>query len=225
MVKRADGYVSPETMDESVSRWIGDLSGYTHARPDLVIDPGKCALIVIDMLHYFAHPEGRAYLPATRAAVPRIGRLLTCWRERRAPVMFTRHCHKDEKELGMLGRFFADHIRCGSPEADFLPELSPLPGEEVVRKSTYDAFHGTDLETLLVQSGCGQVLITGVLTHLCCETTARSAFVRGFEVYFAADGTAANNEILHLGSLRALAHGVAVVMSTDKIIRICAAKR
>ena len=55
------------------------------------------------------------------------------------------------------------------------------------------------------------VVITGVMTHLCCETTARSAFVRGYRVWFPVDGTATFNLDFHLGTLRALAHGFASI--------------
>ena len=63
-----------------------------------------------------------------------------------------------------------------------------------------------------------QILITGVLTHLCCETTARDAFMRNFEVFFLVDATASYNEDLHLGSLRAISHGFGICLSTEEII-------
>ena len=56
------------------------------------------------------------------------------------------------------------------------------------------------------------------MTHLCCETTARVAFTRGYEVFFSIDGTATYNRKFHLGSLVNLAHGVAVPMLVDEII-------
>jgi isochorismate hydrolase len=55
-----------------------------------------------------------------------------------------------------------------------------------------------------------QLVITGVTTHLCCESTARSAFMRGFAVFLAIDATATLNRELHIASLQALAHGCAV---------------
>ena len=60
--------------------------------------------------------------------------------------------------------------------------IEPAEGEVVIEKSTYDAFHGTDAEGILNEMGVKEVVIAGVMTHLCVETTARSSFVRDFDV-------------------------------------------
>ncbi len=96
-----------------------------------------------------------------------------------------------------------------------------MADEFVLRKTTYDAFLGTDLEAILRSRKIDQVLVTGVLTHMCCETTARSAFCRGFQVHVAADATAASNEERHIGSLLAMADSVAIVESTGEILKQC----
>jgi isochorismate hydrolase len=88
---------------------------------------------------------------------------------------------------------------------------------KIVRKSQYDAFHGTSLEADLRVSGVGEVVITGVMAHLCCETTARSAFTRGFEVFFTIDGTATYTEAFHLATLLNLSHGFAVPVLCEEI--------
>jgi isochorismate hydrolase len=119
----------------------------------------------------------------------------------------------------MLGRFFSSVISCGDPDSGIVFE--PRSGETIIRKTTYDSFYGTQLEMILRAGSISQVLITGVLTHLCCETTARSAFVRGFEVYAAVDAMASSSEELHLGSLLSMADGVGVMMDTASILRIC----
>jgi len=66
---------------------------------------------------------------------------------------------------------------------------------------SYDAFHDTNLCELLSCAGVSTVLIGGVLTNLCCETTARSAFVRDFNVLFLTDGTAARHSYMHDATL------------------------
>jgi len=133
-------------------------------------------------------------------------------------VVFTRHCHLKGTDLGMLGKFFTDHIDCDEKDSYLVSELSPANDEMVFRKDTYDSFYNTGLKEHLRASGIEQVLVTGVLTHLCCETTARSAFVRGFEVYLAADALAATTEELHIGSLLGLAAGFAVIGDTAEIL-------
>ena len=90
----------------------------------------------------------------------------------------------------------------------------------VIEKSQYDAFMGTSLEHDLEESGIAQLVITGVMTHLCCESTARAAFMRGFNVFFTIDGTATYNRKFHEASLLNLAHGFAFPVLTE-YIRSC----
>ena len=210
-------YVTPDNLDDKLSEWLARIDRYTYPRPHLILKSEKCALLVVDMLHYFADPGGRVYLPSTRAIIPRIANLLSHWRMIGGTVVFTRHCHSGSEDLGMLGKFFSDYIRCGKKESEIILELSPLPGEKIIRKNTYDAFYNTDLDEFLESRSATQVIVTGVLTQMCCETTARSAFVRGYEVYIPADAQATSSEELHIGSLQNLASGFAVITNTSSI--------
>ena len=79
-------------------------------------------------------------------------------------------------------------------------------------KEKYSAFIGTSLEDDFKGMGIEQILISGVMTHLCCETTARDAFMRNFDVFFLGDGTATYNEDLHIGTLKAISHGFGSVL-------------
>jgi isochorismate hydrolase len=195
------------------------IAGRTAQRSHLVLDPCRCALIVIDMMRYFADPAGAAWLPASEAVKPSIIKLIDCWRGFGGSVVFTRHCHESDDDGGMLGRFWSSVIRCDDPDSALV--LEPLPDEKVLRKTTYDSFYGTGLEQHLRSRSISQVLITGVMTHLCCETTARSAFVRGFEVYAAVDAMATSSEELHAGSIRSMADGVGVMLDTDSVLKVC----
>jgi isochorismate hydrolase len=86
----------------------------------------------------------------------------------------------------------------------------------LIQKSQYDAFYRTRLEDILREMNVAQVVICGVMTHLCCETTARSAFARGFDVFFTVDATATYNEKFHLATLLNLSHGFAApVLAAD----------
>ena len=124
----------------------------------------------------------------------------------------------------MLGRFFSDYLREDEADAEILDELAPRDDEVVIRKKTYDAFLDTPLEAELRRRGVRQVVIAGVLTHMCCETTARTAFCRGFEVYLPVDGSASRSEALHLGSLTALSDAAAVPTSTEEVLELCGAR-
>lgn len=224
MAKRAGAYVSPHTLEARTRAWLREVRELTRPRPKLRLSPERCALLVVDMIEYFAQPEGRAFLPATEAIAPRIAKLVALWRRLGAPLAFTRHGHDGPEDLGMLGRFYSDYIREGLPESRIIRQLEPREGEPVFRKRTYDAFWGTALQELLEGWRVEQLLLAGVLTHRCCETTARSAFVRGFEVYVPADATASSSERLHLGSLLSMADSCAVVLSVEEVEQLCTSK-
>jgi len=218
---RTAGYVTPMNLDSHTQAWLDEIRGSVPERPQLVLDPERCALLVIDMNRYFAHHEGRCFLPAAEAITPRIEAVLEAWRTRGGAVIFTRHGHAGPHDLGVMGKFWGDYIKADEPDAEILPRLAPADDELVIRKTTYDAFVGTELEQSLRSRGIEQVLVTGVLTHMCCETTARSAFCRGFEAYVVADGTATSSEDRHLCSLMAMADSVAVVMSASEVLKRC----
>jgi nicotinamidase-related amidase len=137
----------------------------------------------------------------------------------RRPVIFTRHVHHpDDLDSGIMGWWWEGKCLEGSKESEIYPELSPLQGEKVVFKHRYSAFYNTDLETVLRCLKIEDLVITGVMTNLCCESTARDAYFRDYRVFFLADGTAAVTEEMHLASLLNLAYGFAFVTSSDEIV-------
>ena len=91
---------------------------------------------------------------------------------------------------------------------------------KVVKKHQYSGFHETKLHEYLQTKNVNQIVIAGVMTHLCCESTAREAFMRGYEVFFLMDGTASYSEKLHIGSLRAIAHGFGKCVSCEELINL-----
>jgi bifunctional isochorismate lyase/aryl carrier protein len=209
------------SLDKKSAQWLRDIRAQTAPRPHLALDPRRAALLVIDMLVYFASPNGRCFVSASAPIVSRIGALVDAFRALERPIVFTRHCHRGEEDLGMLGRFFNDYIKRGEPESEIIDALRPNQGDIVVEKTTYDAFIGTMLEHILNETASEQVVITGVLTHMCCETTARSAFCRGFEVFLPVDATASSQERLHVGSLMSIADAVGIVMSVEEVLKRC----
>ncbi len=136
------------------------------------------------------------------------------------PVIFTRHLNTPE-DAGMMARWWRDLLTRDHPHAGLAPELAAVAGT-VIEKSQYDAFYQTDLDARLRSAGVTDVVVTGVMTHLCCETTARSAFVHGFRVWFAADGTASYNPDFHLAALRNLSHGFAAPVLVSDLLEALA---
>lgn len=173
--------------------------------------PDRTALLVIDMQEYFR--------PMVSEIIPNLRRLISVCRKLKIPVVYTQHGHDDlSEDGGMLGQWWGELILTGTEGAKILPEIGPLPAEKVVAKNRYSAFHHTDLEEHLKIIGVKDLLISGVMTNLCCETTARDAFVRDFRVFFLADGTATAGDDYHLATLRNLAYGFAYILTCDEAI-------
>jgi isochorismate hydrolase len=179
--------------------------------------PREAALLIIDMQRYFLDEESHAFLPSAPAIVPGLKLLRDGFQRRQSPVIFTRHAN-NERNAFMLGKWWSDLIPEGDELSEIIPELPP--GDSIViGKTQYDAFYQTELEEILKKRGVTQVVITGVMAHLCCETTARSAFVRGFEVIVAIDGMATENEDFHMATLNNLSHGFAIPVMIKELTR------
>jgi bifunctional isochorismate lyase/aryl carrier protein len=186
------------------------------AHPFLV--EGSC-LMVIDMQRFFMDPRSHASFPGAEGICDNVLSILGAFRSRGLPVVFTKHALLSDECPGMMGEWWGDVLRAEDPLSAIDDRLRPLVGEKVVRKTRYSAFMGTELEAVLEGLNATRLVITGVQTHLCCESTAREAFMRDYEVFFVVDATAANDADLHLGSLRALATGFATLSTTEEMIK------
>ena len=175
-----------------------------------------CALLVLDMQDHFLSPDSHAYIPSAPAIVPGINRLINQFAAASQPVIFTRHLNTLEN-AGPMKHWWRNMIMENNPRSRITSALN-LDTGTILIKSQYDAFHQTELNALLKRRNVSRVIITGVMTHLCCESTARSAFMRGYEVVFTIDGTATYNEQFHYATLLNLAHGFVTPVLIDQII-------
>ncbi|MCL5036392.1 MAG: isochorismatase family protein [Chloroflexi bacterium] len=177
-----------------------------------VPDADRTALLVIDMQRYFRAVASRV--------LDNVNSLIDACRANSIPVIFTRHGHKDTAaDGGMLAEWWGDLPSYGSPEWNLLDGLHVKDGDAVIDKDRYSAFMNTDLNERIQRAGVKNLIITGVLTNCCCETTARDAFMRDYRVFFVSDATAAENDDLHCSSLKNLAYAFAYVVSADELCR------
>lgn len=151
--------------------------------------------------------------------LPNLNTTISLCRRASIPVIFTRHRHKSPADYGMLDEWWSgDLILDGTPESELIPALDRKGDvDAVVEKNTYSAFRNTGLEEKLVEMGVEEVIVTGVMTNLCCETTAREAFVRGFRVFFSTDATATSDEELHVATLKNMAYGFAYLVDCQRL--------
>ena len=157
------------------------------------------ALIVVDMQNIWVHPRGARYLPMSEDIVPRIQELLRFCRSNGVPVIYL-HTTK-RKDLADAG-IFAD-IKPqthdgdnewsnfeGTPGAEIYEPVKPAPSDILVKKFRYSGFYGTQLENLLRALGRDTIVVTGVATNVCCDSTARDGAMRDFKVLFLSDCSA-----------------------------------
>ncbi|KAK8475110.1 hypothetical protein V6N13_102580 [Hibiscus sabdariffa] len=140
-------------------------------------------------------------------------------RQASIPVFFIRHCHKSPADYGMLGEWWNNRVVSdGTVESELIPDIERLSKpDEVVEKNTYSAFENTRLQELLAERGVEEVIITGVMTNMCCETTARAAFVKGYRVFFSTDATATADPELHEATLKNMANGFAYLVDCERL--------
>jgi nicotinamidase-related amidase len=208
-------YVTAGNIDRKVALWKRALSPYERHPFDLRAE--NSALLVVDMQLYFTEKASHAHVPAAEAIIPRIQDMIAAFRQRGRPVIFTRHSHRHGEE-GVLGVWWKDTIRDAAAQSWLDPRLDTT-GSPVIRKTRYSAFFGTDLHARLWRLGVRTPVIAGVNTHLCCETTARDAFMRDLQPVVLMDATATDDETLHLSSLRTLADGFAEVLTCAELKR------
>ncbi len=190
-------------------------------RPGLTFRPARTALLVIDMQRVFVDPQGGSFIPMSTAAGERLATVIDACRRAGVPVIFTRHVHEyPERDGGAMSRWWRSLIVAGSADSELAERFQPRQDEPVICKCRYDAFAGTRLDMILRSGAVCDLLIGGVMTNLCCETTAREAFVRDFNVFFLGDCTAAADPTLHLASLKNIAYGFGRVLGSVEAIGI-----
>lgn len=189
------------------------------------MNPGRTALIIIDMQRDFLDPGGYAAIAGLdvselRKAIPAIRLLLDCARRLDMLVVHTREGHQSDlsdcppaklarsrgadAEIGSVGPLGRLLVR-GEYGHDIIDELQPQFGELVVDKSGYGAFHQTDLEQLLKKHDIHHLLICGVTTEVCVHSTLREAVDRGYSCVLLADACGSAYPDLHAAALRMVA--------------------
>jgi nicotinamidase-related amidase len=172
----------------------------------LAPEPGRTALVVVDMQRGFLDPGEAMEVPPAREIVPVIQRLLGVFRAKRLPVVFTEFVYGESVPV-LIGSLHPEHRPAppGSPRgfglpsssclegtasAETVPDLAPRPGEIVVRKRGYDAFSGTPLDDGLRARNVTSLVVTGTMTDICVLATVTAALHRQYRVTLVEDGVA-----------------------------------
>src|SRR6266566_3555084 len=198
------------------------------------VRPQHCAILIVDVQNDFCaeggamQREGRD-LKLVQDMVPRLAQFVTAARAAKVPLVWIRNVYNTRPNwyLSDIWLEQAERRRRGAyltipvcePNAwngDFY-EIKPLPEEVIVTKHRYGAFESTDLDLVLRSQGIRTVVMTGVATNVCVETTARQAFLRDYYVVFTSDCTATYDQAAHDATLRNIDAFFGQVVSAEEI--------
>jgi len=211
-----ESYVTPESIAAKGQLWLKKIAPFNQHQMQLSKE--KAALLVIDMQRFFLDPASPTFTCGGRAILPTLKGLIEAFRGAGRPVIYARHVHHpDRLDAGIMEWWWEGMCLEGSPESEVHDDIAPLPNEKVILKHRYSAFYNTDLETVLRCLKIEDLVISGIMTNMCCESTARDAYYRDYRVFFLADGTGSINEEMHLASLLNLAFGFAFITTADLV--------
>jgi nicotinamidase-related amidase len=221
------------------------FAGWHMPWPEFEVDWARAALLLIDLQNYGGNPDAGLgpmlterypaiasyYLPrVTELVIPNTRLLLDGFRAAGRRVVFTRHGplladgsdmverrrRRDREALAETGTPALWHR--GTFEHEVVADLAPAPGELVLDKNTSSAFSSTGIEWLLRNMDVETLVLVGVATDMCVETTARDAADRGFNVIVVEDATATFFEHHHRAALSAFARVFGQVWNSERVL-------
>jgi nicotinamidase-related amidase len=214
----------------AVSRRASPIVASQLEPAERVADP---ALLVVDMQNDFVRAGAPLEVPDARATIPVQRRLIDAFRARGLPIVYTRflsydtdclmwlwspQCHPDTRACWPSHRRRYDDAAGLLDCVGVVDELVPAPGELVVDKYGYGSFHGTDLDERLRAAGVRSLVVTGTVTQICVEETAREAFHHGYRTTVVADAVSSYAPNLHAATLENFALKFGWVADADTVL-------
>ena len=189
------------------------------------------ALVVVDMQRIFVRAGEIFAMPRSEEIISRINTLAKAVRAGGGMVVFTRHTVTDEAPYAMPSWVMADpkqfaiwdRLRADSPGHELDERMDFRDGDLVINKHRYSAFtyNSSTLAADLTARGVDTVIVVGVATNACCETTTRDASQLGYRTFFISDATAALTDIEHNYALLTIAAVFADVRNTESMLQLC----
>ena len=192
---------------------------------EINIEANKTALIVVDMQKGFIEKGAFLELEAARNMIPTLQKLISVCRENAIPIVYTRMSHQFIKST-VYPELWPDHFNKdgsailvpGSREFELVDELELTDEDLIVDKDRYSAFFGTKLDIILKEKGIQNVIITGLASNVCCESTARDAFFLNYRVIFLDDCNATLNDEMHRGAVENIKLVFGYVLNSQELI-------
>jgi ureidoacrylate peracid hydrolase len=197
---------------------------------ELTFKKEKSALLVIDMQNAFIHPEGslsKMGLDTSRTsmAIGPIQNIIAAFRNQKRPVIYIQHTHQpDGSDGGMIAKVFPPimalgHCFEGSWDQQIIAELPPQEGDYILKKSRFSAFYNTTLDEMLRDMDVDQLVVTGIATNVCVESTVRDAFYRDYNVFVPVEATASYTPEQEQGALGNFGFAFARIISLDDMLK------
>tara|TARA_R110000787_G_scaffold234492_1_gene341381 strand:+ start:832 stop:1545 length:714 start_codon:yes stop_codon:yes gene_type:complete len=210
------------SIDHIMRRRGGRLHAYDS------IDPARTALLVIDMQNFWCQEGMPAFSPITAGLAPNINRLAAETRAAGGSVWWIRAIYSGAPKdwssyMGYLNpddvSMVLEHLTDGHPGADVWDGMDVRPEDEMVVKTRFSAFirGSSDIEERLRTRGVNRLVMTGVATDVCVESTARDAFMLDFENMVVSDATATRSDEAQNASLGAMFTHFADIFSTEEV--------
>jgi ureidoacrylate peracid hydrolase len=191
----------------------------------------RTALLVIDMQNHWVDERGLSYCPTAKGIVPNINTMAGALRDAGGHVIWITASLATQGRAGwqMLfekledpasGNLVRSEIIPGHPMHELWPGLDVHEQDIRVAKDRFSAFiqGASGLEQILRDKGCDTIIVTGVATNICCESTARDGMMLDFRTVMVADANAARTDEDHIAGLRTIAQVFGGVMSTQDVI-------
>jgi len=191
------------------------------------------ALVIVDMQNDFVRVGAPMEVPQARDTIPEHRQLIDCFRRHRLPIVYTRFLAGDEPRLlwefspklapptlachAGHQRFYADVHKTLDCTA-IIDELAPLATDTIIDKLGYGAFHDTRLDDTLKKMPVESLIITGTVTQICVEETARGAFHHGYKTTLVSDAVSSYLRDLHAAALKNFALKFGWVSSTREVV-------
>ncbi|MEV6896999.1 isochorismatase family cysteine hydrolase [Amycolatopsis sp. NPDC051372] len=190
------------------------------------LNPAKAAVVVVDVQNDYCHPDGACArrgedVSAAKEMVPRLQALLAGARAHDVPVVFVQTAHEKATDSAALtarsGGRSGVVCRAGSWGAESF-EVAPLPGEPVVLKHRYSGFVNTRLDSVLRTLRAETLVMAGVSTNVCVESTARHGYMLDYHIAFMGDCCAAFTQAEHDAALVNIDEYFGAVMDVDQLL-------
>lgn len=196
---------------------------------DLSFKKENSALIIIDMQNAFIHKEGslsRMGLDTSRSSIviEPIKKLKSEFKKHNRPVIYIQHTHRpDGTDAGLVAKVFPPimklgHCFDGTWDAEITEDLKPESDDYIVKKHRYSAFYNTQFEEVLRGLGIETLVVTGIATNVCVESTIRDAFYRDYNVFVPREATASFTIKAEEGAIGNFEFAFARVKSVEDMI-------